>query len=49
MAGKVDCLKELNVAADATPYGSEFQTPTALGKKNTYITYFHDHLLRGLF
>ena len=26
MAGKADCLKELNVYEDATPYGSEFQT-----------------------
>ena len=24
--GKADCLKELNVSEDATPYGSEFQT-----------------------
>ena len=34
MAGKADCLKELNVSEDATPYGSEFQTLIVLGKKN---------------
>ena len=30
MAGKADCLKELNVSEDATPYGSELQTVIAL-------------------
>ena len=34
MAGKADCLKQLNVEDDVTPEGSRFQTLITLGKND---------------